>query len=62
MQSIVCQNCKSEYDVEAVATEGWDREPADEVCEVCGATLRRWDPDHQPIFILTKRGVSPEIS
>jgi hypothetical protein len=62
MEKLVCETCKSEYDVHEVDTRGWDREPADELCEVCGAVLKRFDPERQPVLVLTKRGNSPEVA
>ena len=62
MEKIVCETCKSEYDRHEVDTPGGDREPTDELCEVCGAVLERFDPNRQPVLVLTKRGNSPEAA
>lgn len=56
MEMLTCKGCRSEYDVQQVSTEGWARECADELCGVCGAVLKQFDPDHQPVLVLTKHG------
>ena len=62
MEKLICQTCKSEYEVHDVDTRGWGREPADELCEICGAVLKRFEPDRKPILVLTKRGDGSEAA
>ena len=56
MEHIVCQNCKSEYDLKAVVAPGWRLIPHHTVCEVCRSALKDWEKDQENILIMTKRG------
>jgi hypothetical protein len=57
MEHIVCEKCKSEYDLRLIGVSGYQLSPHDTTCEVCGSVLKDCDSDHDDILIMTKRGL-----
>jgi len=62
MEHIICQSCKSEYDLRTVVATGWRQIPHATVCEVCRSVLRDWDKDREIILVMTKRGSSAKTA
>jgi PHP family Zn ribbon phosphoesterase len=60
MEHIICQKCKSEYDLKSVDATGWRLIPHNTVCETCGSVLREWVNNREIIPIMTKRGLVAE--
>jgi hypothetical protein len=61
MEHIVCEKCKSEYDLKAIDVTGWGLLSHETTCEVCGYVLKGCDNDHENILIMTKRGLVKSI-
>lgn len=57
MEHVVCQYCKSEYDLKVVDATGWRQIPHKAMCEVCGMVLKEWTKDREYILVMTKRGL-----